>query len=76
MRGAGSRAGIAAEPFTAISAPVPGPNSPVFNLNLLSLPLQHATMCPVAAINNVWRGNSQGMDSKKARLFAFKGPIG
>lgn len=39
-RGTGSRAGIAAEPFAAISALVPGLDSPGFNLNLPSLPFQ------------------------------------
>lgn len=34
------------------------------------------TMCPLATINNCSTGNSKGMESKKARLSAFKGPIG
>lgn len=58
----GSRAGLAAEPLVAI--PVPGPSSPVFNLDLLSLPLQPETMNPAAADKNCCMGQSQGMDSQ------------
>ncbi|KAM9281849.1 cilia- and flagella-associated protein 251 [Morus bassanus] len=64
----GGRAGVSSEPVemsqdrqTAQEMAVP--------------PEQPVTMYPVAAINNMCMGNSQGMDSKKARLFAFKGPI-
>lgn len=67
---AGSRAGIAGESFAAISAPVPGPDSPVFNLNLPSVPLQ-LVCAPLQQSTIAW-GIVEGWTAKRSDFLPSK----